>query len=138
MGIDYTNPNIFAYPKPPKKEKKKMKPLKRSSVKGKKHKRTKKTEIDTKTKKLVWKRDEGKCIFCEKRVPWNYANAHYRKRSEGGLGIPENLFTACDDCHVEQDNGLNTKEYDEKAKRHLKSIYGVDWKEENLIYKKYK
>lgn len=54
----------------------------------------------------------------------------------GGLGIEENIFTACDNCHREQDNGLNTKEFDRKAKRYLKGIYKTKWKIENLIYKK--
>jgi len=54
-----------------------------------------------------------------------------------GLGIEENIFTACEKCHNEQDNGLNTKYYDEKAERHLKSKY-PNWNKENLIYKKYK
>lgn len=135
MSIDYSK---FAFPKPPKKEKKKTKPLKRSAIKGKKHNRTKKTEIKTSIKKTVWIRDGCKCIFCGIKVPWNYANAHLKKRSEGGLGIPENLFTACQNCHNEEDNGLNAKEYEEKAKTYLKAIYGVNWKEENLIYKKYK
>lgn len=66
-----------------------------------------------------------------------YANAHFIPRSAGGLGIPENIFTACDDCHREQDNGKNTKLYDETAEKHLKRIYKKKWKIEKLIYKKY-
>ena len=67
-----------------------------------------------------------------------YANAHFIPRSAGGLGIEENVFTACEKCHNEQDNGLNTKEHDLKAKKYLKSIYGSKWKIEDLIYKKNK
>ena len=133
MSIDYTNSEIFAYPKPPKTEKKKRKP-----IKGKKHKQTKETDIDTKVKVLVWERDNHRCIFCNKQVSWHYANAHYVPRSAGGLGIVQNIFTACEDCHREQDNGFNTEEYDEKARKHFKSIYGNGWNEDLLIYKKYK
>ena len=130
MSIDYSG---FAYPKPPKKEKKKRQP-----IKGKKHKQTKQCEIPVAVKVRVWERDKHKCIFCEKLVDWHRANAHYVPRSAGGLGIEENVFTACDKCHIEQDNGLNTKEYDEKAKSHLMSIYGEKWNKEELIYKKNK
>ena len=63
-------------------------------------------------------------------------NAHFIPRSAGGLGIEENIFTACQDCHREQDNGKLTKEYDKLAKKHLKHIYGKNWKIEKLIYKK--
>lgn len=130
MSIDYSE---FAYPKPPKTQKKPSKP-----IKGKKHRQTKETDISTKVKIKVWERDKHRCIFCKKLVTWNYACCHYIPRSAGGLGIEENIFTGCDNCHIEQDNGLNTLEYKEKAKRHLKSIYGEDWNEKKLIYRKYK
>lgn len=132
MSIDYTNAEIFAYPKPPKTEKKKRQP-----IKGKKHSQTKKTDIDTKTKILVWERDNHRCIFCKQIVSWNNANAHYIPRSAGGLGIIQNIFTACEKCHAEQDNGLNTEEYDNIAKEYLRKIYGEEWNEEALIYRKY-
>lgn len=106
-------------------------------IKGKKHKQTKKTEIPKKVKMAVWNRDQHKCIFCGKLVAWNYANAHYIPRSAGGLGVEENIFTACEDCHREQDNGLNTKLYTDKAENYLRTYYGLNWTIEKLIYKKY-
>ena len=105
-------------------------------IKGKKHKQTKATEIPKSVKEIVWERDNHRCIFCKTTVDMFYANAHFIPRSSGGLGIPENIFTACENCHREQDNGLNTKEYDTKAEKHLKSIYGGRWTKENLIYRK--
>lgn len=54
-----------------------------------------------------------------------------------GLGIEENIFTACKKCHDRQDNGLNTEKYDKEAEDYLKSKY-PNWNKENLIYKKYK
>lgn len=130
MSINYDG---FAFPKPPKKEKKKQ-----IQIKGKKHKRTKETDIEKATKLIVWKRDGQRCIFCHKAVSWNFANAHYIKRSAGGLGIPENLFTACSFCHIQEDNGLNSDVLKEYAKNYLKSIYGPDWKESDLYFKKFK
>lgn len=119
ISIDYS---LFPFPKP--------------SYKKKKSERTKATDINMNLKKVVWERDEHKCIFCGKIVPVNCANAHYIKRSQGGLGIEENIFTACLECHNEQDNGKNTKIYNQKIKRYLKTKYGRNWKEENLTYKK--
>lgn len=130
--IDYTNPEIFAYPKPPKTERKQRKP-----IKGKKHKQTKKTDIPTTVKMQVWERDNHRCIFCKKLVPWNNANAHFVKRSAGGLGIVQNTFTACDPCHGEQDNGHNSIAMTDYAREYLKLIYGQGWNEKLLIYRKY-
>lgn len=106
-------------------------------IKGKKHKQTKATEINKKVKIAVWNRDLHRCIFCGKFVDWNYANAHFVPRSAGGLGIEENIFTACEDCHREQDNGLNSKLYTNKVKNYLKGIYGTNWDIKKLIYRKY-
>lgn len=106
-------------------------------IKGKKHKQTKKTDIPKKVKIAVWNRDNYRCIFCNEQVEWNYANAHFIPRSAGGLGIEENIFTACENCHREQDNGLNTIEYTLEAEEYLRAYYGSNWTKEKLIYKKY-
>ncbi len=106
-------------------------------IKGKKHKQTKATEIPIKVKEIVWKRDNYRCIFCHKFVPVECSCCHFIPRSAGGLGIPENIYTGCPDCHREQDNGLNTKFYDLKVENHLKGIYGANWDKSKLIYKKY-
>lgn len=120
----------------PKKKESKIEP-KKQKITGKKHKQTKEKEIPKKVKIAVWNRDKHKCIFCEKEVDVFYANAHFIPRSAGGLGIEENIFTACENCHREQDNGKDTKLYDKKAENHLKSIYGVNWDKSKLVYKKY-
>lgn len=129
MSIDYSG---FAYPKPSKTQKKPKQP-----IKGKKHRQTKETDISTKVKIKVWERDNHRCIYCKTLVTWHYACCHYIPRSAGGLGIEENIFTACENCHRKQDNGLNTLYYDEKAKKYLKSIYGEGWNEKKLIYRKF-
>ena len=114
---------------------KEYKEIKKS--KTKKHKRTKATDISQAVKEEVWNRDNYKCIFCHTEVPKSNANAHFITRSAGGLGIPQNVFTACNECHHEQDNGKNTKEYDKLAENHLKKCYGDNWDKSKLIYKKY-
>ena len=111
--------------------------VKKTAIKGKKHKQTKATEIPKFVKETVWYRDKRRCIFCKRIVPLFYANAHLVPRSAGGLGIEENIFTACNECHREQDNGLNSKEYTEKAENYLKGIYGANWDRSKLVYRKY-
>lgn len=111
--------------------------IKRTEIKGKKHKQTKETEIPKLVKEAVWYRDKKQCIFCHEKVAMFFSNAHLIPRSAGGLGIEENIFTACDDCHREQDNGLKSKEYTEYAENYLKTYYGPKWNKENLIYRKY-
>lgn len=105
-------------------------------LKKKKHKRTKETDIQKGVKDAVWERDNHECIFCHKKVSIFYANAHLIPRSQGGLGIEKNIFTACQHCHSEQENGLNTKKYEQEAEIYLKSKY-KDWNRQELTYKKY-
>jgi 5-methylcytosine-specific restriction endonuclease McrA len=100
-------------------------------------KRSKACEISQKTKQIVWDRDNHKCIYCGKYVPKSCANAHFIKRSQGGLGIPENVVALCPKCHYEEDHGQNTKDYENYIEEYLKNYYGNTWNKENLIYKKY-
>lgn len=100
-------------------------------------KRTKACEISQKIKEIVWNRDSQKCICCGRWVPKTCANAHFIKRSQGGLGIEENIVTLCSECHYQEDFGLNTKLYEEYIENYLKGIYGQDWNKEKLIYRKY-
>lgn len=62
---------------------------------------------------------------------------HFIKRSQGGLGIPENIVTLCPECHFEDDFGQDTKLYEQKIENYLKAYYGENWNKEKLIYKKY-
>jgi 5-methylcytosine-specific restriction endonuclease McrA len=101
-----------------------------------KHKRTEATSIPPKVKEIVWERDDHRCIFCKRIVPVECANAHYIKRSQGGLGIPENIFTACPFCHDKEDFGGYTQlPYRVFAKNYLASKH-EGWNEEMLYYKK--
>lgn len=114
------------------KEYKEFKPISKYKPKA----RTKATSISANVKEIVWERDNHKCIFCGKSVPLFNANAHYIKRSQGGLGIPMNIFTACDICHREEDNGLECERYEKFAGQYLKEYYGDNWDRSKLIYKK--
>ena len=104
-------------------------------------KRTKATDISMAVKKKVFERDKGKCVICGNS--YNVMpNSHYIKRSQGGLGIEENIFTACTNftenkCHERWDNYKCTEEEIDRVKKHFKNNY-PNWDESNLIYKKYK
>lgn len=86
-------------------------------------KRSRACEISQKVKEIVWNRDNHKCIYCERYVPKTFANAHFIKRSQGGLGIPENIVTLCSECHYQEDFGQDTqiirRLYRKLFKRHL-------------------
>ena len=102
-----------------------------------KHRRTKATDITKALRQTVALRDNGRCIYCGKVVPIACSNAHFIKRSQGGLGIPENIVTLCPECHYEEDFGQNCKEYEDFIEEYLKEYYGKSWNKESLIYKKY-
>ena len=101
-----------------------------------KSRRSKATDITSKVKRIVYDRDEGRCIICGRQ---GYPNSHYISRAKGGLGIPENIVTMCIECHNNYDNGsdLELKNYiKDRTKEYLKRQY-TSWNEENLYYKKY-
>lgn len=97
------------------------------------HKRTKACAISKKTKQEVFKRDNERCIFCG--AP-GLPEAHVVPRSHGGLGIPQNIVTACRPCHDKMDNSLMRQQMLQKAAEHLKRFYS-DWNEKDLIYDKW-
>ncbi len=109
------------------------KPLNKIS---KTNKIVKSTAIPKAVKLKVWERDKHKCIFCQTPVSWNYANSHYIKRSHLGLGIEENIFTACPTCHHDFDDTPKRKFLLPLAKDYLMSKYNY-WNEDILVYKKW-
>lgn len=96
------------------------------------NKRTRAVSIPTKTKKRVEERDGGLCIFCG--APGK-GEAHFIARSQGGLGIEENLLTVCRPCHDQMDNSTNRKEMLNIAEGYLRSKYPY-WSKSFLIYEK--
>lgn len=99
-----------------------------------KSKRTKACEISRETKEKVYERDGGLCIICHQAgIP----NAHYIRRSQGGLGIEQNIVTLCPKCHNSFDNGFKREEYGTIIQKYLKNQY-TDWNEKDLIYNKWK
>ena len=105
--------------------------------------RSKSTDISQKVKKIVWERDEGRCVVCGN--PYNaMPNAHILSRAKGGMGIETNVVTLCslmteNKCHHKFDNGTK-KEHEEimeKITKYMKNIYGESWNIEDQKYKKW-
>ena len=99
------------------------------------NRRTKELGINKKVKMVVWERDHHECIFCHKRVEWNYANSHFIRRSQGGLGIEQNIMTNCEKCHYKYDNTKAREEMMKYAEKYLRSKY-INWNRNDLLYKK--
>ena len=99
-----------------------------------KSKRTKALDITQQTKQKVWERDNMHCIICGN--PHAMPNAHYIPRSDGGLGVEQNVVTLCIKCHRDYDQTTARAELKEIIKDYLQSRY-KDWNEKDLIYKKY-
>ena len=98
------------------------------------NKRAKALAISTDTKRIVYERDGGICIWCHK---WGTPEAHYIRRSKGGLGIPENILTLCRDCHGLYDHGPREQREEMKSRfREYHSEQYPDWDETALTYRK--
>ena len=106
--------------------------------------RTKALEIPKAVKIKVANRDSvdgwACCIMCGKPAPTSnplaFSCCHYIARSQGGLGIEENILTLCRSCHNRYDQTTERKEMKAFFRRYLESIY-PDWNEADLVYKKY-
>lgn len=97
------------------------------------HKRTRACAISQKTKLRVYERDKGRCIYCG--AP-GLPEAHYIPRSHGGLGIEQNIVTACRPCHDKMDNSTDRQQMLQVAADHLNRLY-PDWNEQSLVYDKW-
>lgn len=98
-----------------------------------KSKRSKACDISQKVKQRVWDRDDHQCIICGN--PYAMPNAHYVRRSQGGLGIEENVVTLCQKCHHEYDNGDGRVSIGYKIEWYLNSCY-ENWDVNKLYYTK--
>ena len=98
------------------------------------HKRTRACQISQKTKRIVYERDGQRCIFCG--AP-GLPEAHVVPRSHGGLGIEQNIVTACRQCHDKLDNSVHRQQMLQEAAEHLKRFY-KDWDKESLVFEKWR
>lgn len=98
------------------------------------HRETKATQIPEKVKRKVMARDNGRCIVCG--AP-GLPEAHYIRRSQGGLGIEENIVTMCRPCHREFDEGKNREAIKAWVEEYLERFY-PDFDNYDRIYHKHR
>ena len=105
--------------------------------------RTADLSIEKAVKQKVADRDSVEgwpcCILCGRTAPTDapisFSCAHYIARSQGGLGIEENIVTLCWDCHRSYDNTPWRAKFRPILARHLREHY-EGWSEDKLTYKK--
>ncbi len=102
--------------------------------------RAKACDIPISVKRAVWERDGHRCIVCGS-YRGAFPNAHYIRRSRGGLGVEQNIVTLCgpngNNCHRRYDEGTADEQhyYKEVIKKYLMKQY-PGWDEKKLIFKK--
>ena len=99
---------------------------------GAMHKRTKACAIPMEVKKRVFERDKERCIFCGRP---GEPVAHIIPRSRGGLGVEQNIITACRECHQAMDNGTYRDAFLNDAIRYIEKVYG-EFDREKVTYRK--
>lgn len=97
------------------------------------HKRTKALQPTARVKAAVFERDGGRCVLCG--APGDPV-AHFIPRSQGGLGVEENILTLCASCHRLYDQTDQRRAIRGELRAYLQSKY-PDWDEAKLIYHKY-
>lgn len=97
--------------------------------------RKERTDIPRSVKRTVLERDGRRCILCGRPEagPW----CHFIPRSQGGLGIEWNIFTACQRCHslFDQGSGHAAVQARQAVREYLCKQY-PEWNEADLIYRK--
>ena len=98
------------------------------------HRLTKATSIPPTLKPVVWKRDAGRCVLCGSINAGPHC--HFIRRSQLGLGIAENIWTGCEQCHREFDSEASDGPLHKIVEDYLKSNY-PNWDKSKLVYQKY-
>jgi len=91
------------------------------------------TDISQKERQAVYDRDNKRCIICGSNQ-WLEV-AHYIGRSQGGMGIRQNLVCLCKTHHMAYD-GDKRDIYRKVIHDYLQGWY-QDWNEQDLVYDKY-
>lgn len=99
------------------------------------HRETKATSISRATKKAVWQRDFGRCVLCGSANAGPYC--HFIRRSQGGLGIPENIWTGCQRCHEAFDSEGIGGPLHERMRGYFRTLY-PEWDKIDLVYRKWR
>lgn len=102
--------------------------------------RAKACEIPQSVKQVVAQRDSVDgwpcCILCGKPAPdgsTEWSNAHYVPRSQGGLGIEQNVLTLCPECHRRFDQTPERAALADELWEYLKSKYRL-WARHKCVF----
>lgn len=99
------------------------------------HRQTKHTAIQKGVKKAVYDRDGGRCVLCGKTYQAE-PNAHIVARSQGGLGIEQNIVTLCRTCHDRYDQTAERHALRAQLEQYIRGFY-PDWNENDVTYHKF-
>ena len=91
------------------------------------------TKIPNDVKVKVWARDGMRCVVCGSGHA--QPNSHVVRRSQGGLGIPENIVTHCMACHIAYDEYRT--EVVKKTLDYIQTLY-PGWTREDVTYSRWK
>lgn len=94
--------------------------------------RGKALDISQAVRAAVLERD-GCCILCGSYH--GLPNAHFVPRSQGGLGIEENIVTLCPTCHYRYDQTTDRAAIMPIIERYLTNKY-QEWDKSKLYYRK--
>lgn len=97
------------------------------------HRQTKATSIPDKVKKEVYQRDYFRCVLCGSMNAGPHC--HFVRRSQGGLGIPENIWTGCMRCHEAFDSEATDEPLHNRMREYFRKLY-PDWDEGKMRYRK--
>ena len=112
------------------------------------HRQTKQTAIPASVKAAVALRDSANgpatCIICG--APGG-PHCHIVRRSQGGMGIEENIVTLCPQCHYSLDEGLYLKRLAPLGIKTQQQVQNIvedymrekypGWNRENVKYRKW-
>lgn len=98
------------------------------------HRETKATAIPVEVKRVVFARDRRRCVICGSFT--GGPHCHFIRRSQGGLGIAENIWTGCEACHRAFDSEGPDGPLHAEVAEHFRTCY-PGWDGMEKIYKKY-
>jgi 5-methylcytosine-specific restriction endonuclease McrA len=96
------------------------------------NRRTKALAIPAAVKRRVRERDGGLCVLCGRP---GEPVCHFISRAQAGLGIEENIWTGCVECHRAYDQGINRYQIRQRLAGYFRSKY-PGWDDLTLVYKK--
>ena len=102
------------------------------------HDQTRRTAIPRKVKEAVARRDsiDGRCCCILCGSPDAAPNAHIVRRSQGGMGVEQNIVSLCLRCHEALDEGKDRERLMERVEAYIKGFY-PDWTPESVTYRKW-